>query len=159
LSPTSSPSEVASALVGNAVLWVLADPRSGALLELGRRRPLVRPIPNPTIAAEQREFEGENSLFIQCSWELVLPKTSLAARDQSQDPDSLDLLDRVKGMSIARAALDESTWNLVLTFNGNTDLRLYPTRLTSRLVGGYTIRIDRFYWSVSERGEITEEQA
>lgn len=61
-------SEVATALDGDPVLWLIGDSDSGALLELGKRRLHPRANPEPGYDPEQREYEGERSLFIQCHW-------------------------------------------------------------------------------------------
>lgn len=148
---------VASALVGHPMLWSISDPKSGALLELGPRTPLARRIPNRHLTDEQQTFEGEQSLFIQCAWELKFPDDSPSPDSALAGPQTLELLDVLKGHSVTAATIDESSLELLLTFDNDVMLRVNPTAGPSRLVGGYTIRLHEFYWSVSDDGEIREE--
>lgn len=147
--------EIASVLVGDPVLWVISDPQSGALIELGARRPLERPIPNSSLTHDQRGFEGEHSLFVQCAWDLALPEASSAPASRASE--SLELLDRLEGRSVAAVEIDEHSLELLMTFDNEAVLRLSPTARPAQLIGGYTIRIDRRYWSVSEHGAVEEE--
>jgi hypothetical protein len=157
---TTPASEIAPALVGDPVLWVISDPQSGAMIELGTRRPLEPPILNPSLTHEQRMFEGEHSLFVQCCWVLT-PSSgpSLPPGSASRASESLELLDRLQGRAITAAAIDELTLELLLTFDNGAQLRVDPRARPARLIGGYTIRIDRLFWSVSEQGEVKEEQS
>jgi len=144
--------------VGDPVLWVVSDPQSGALIELGTKRALPRPIANPHLTEEQRGFEGEHSLFIRCAWALLAPN---AEHDWSQTPkasESLELLEHLEGLSITDAGLDQSDWKLTLTFETRLRLVVDPMRRPWRLEGGYTVRADRSYWSVSKYGEVSEER-
>lgn len=153
---TRPSSEVSAALVGDPVLWVISDTQSGALLDLGAQRPLARRIPNSALTHEQREFEGEHSLLIRCHWELRFPTGLQDFASASEATRSLELLDRLAGLSIEAATIDESKLDLALTFDNGVLLRVDPTARPSRLVGGYTIRIDRFFWSVSDKGQVAE---
>lgn len=148
---------MAASLVGEPVLWVVSDPVSGAMIEFGARQRLARPIPNPALPTEQREFEGEKSLFIRCSWELILQNASPDVAGSGKGAESLELLDRLAGMTVTRAEIDEISCNLTLEFDHVVHLRVNPTKAPSRLEGGYTVRIERSYWSVSNRGEVSEE--
>jgi hypothetical protein len=150
------PSDVASALIGDPVLWNIGDPGSGALLELGARHALERSIANPTLPDEQQNFEGEHSLFIKCGWELAMPEVQPCAGRVVPLSRSVKELDRLAGLTITTAAIDESNLKLELTFDDDSVFRVDPTVRPSRLVGGYTIRIERFYWSVSDHGEVEE---
>jgi hypothetical protein len=152
-------SEVAAALVGDPVLWVISDPTSGALLELGKRRLHPRRIPNSALTHEQREYEGEHSLFVQCHWEMRFPNGAPGAHRRSEGSRSLELLDRVEGLVIAAATVDERKLDLTVTFDNGVLLRVDPTVRPSRLGGGYSVRIDRVYWSVGDDGRVTEERA
>jgi hypothetical protein len=157
---TTPASEIAPVLVGDPVLWVISDPQSGAMIELGARRRLARPIPNPSLTHDERTFEGEHSLFVQCGWVLTPSRASPVPEGYaSRALESLELLDRLQGRAITAAAIDELTLELRLTFDNGAQLRVDPTARPARLIGGYTIRIDRLFWSVSEQGEVKEEQS
>jgi hypothetical protein len=151
--------DVTSALIGDPVLWNIRDRRSGALLELGARRACRRRIPNDTLPEEQQDLEGEHSLLIQCAWELALPKMPPSAGLVVPLSRAVEELDRLIGLTITAAVIDESSLRLELTFDDNSVLRVDPTARPSRLVGGYTVRIDRSYWHVSDSGEVTEQHA
>lgn len=152
------PSDVAAALVGDPVLWNIRDRQSGALLELGAKRALPRRIPNGNLPEEQQDFQGEHSLFIKCGWELQLPEASPDEGSVVALSRAVEELDRFAGMTITAAVIDESDMQLELTFDDNSKLRVGPTIRPARLVGGYTIRLDRLYWHVSDSGEASTEQ-
>jgi hypothetical protein len=150
-------SEVSAALVGDPVLWVISDPKSGALIDLGERRPHTRRIANSSLTHEQREFRGEHDVFIQCHWNLRFPNASPDSASASEGSRSLELLDRLAGLSIVAATIDASSLTLSLTFDNDLVLDVDPTARPSRLEGGYSVRLDSFFWSVSDDGRIDEQ--
>jgi hypothetical protein len=71
------------------------------------------------------------------------PDRSPGADQRSEGSRSLELLDRLEGLVIAAATVDEQKLDLTMTFDNGVLLRVDPTARPSRLVGGYTVRIDR----------------
>jgi hypothetical protein len=158
--PMKSLAEAVSALTGDPVLWVISDPQSGAELELGAKTPRQRRIANPHLTDEQQAFEGQHSLFIECAWRVSLPTASFeTVRPVSKGAESLELLDHLVGLTIVAADIDDPGRVLSLMFSNRVVLRVDPTARPSRLIGGYTIRLEHVYWSVTEHGEIEQEYA
>jgi hypothetical protein len=136
------------------VLWHTSDPKSGAMIELGRRRPLARPIGNSTLTEEQRCFEGENNVFIQCQWTLIAPAGRLPRRVPANNFEKWNQeMDLIVGARIRAAVFSASTLELRIDFHNGISLRIRPQGRPATY-SAYSICLDSDYWSVFSDGRV-----
>jgi hypothetical protein len=144
-------SAAVSALVNEPVLWHISDPISGAMIEFGERVPLKKPVNNSTLSEDQRRYEGQKSLFIQCGWVIggpgdLLPVGSPATVEEKWNQE----MDLFVGATVVRARFSRATLKLLLDFSNEMALEISSSAGDTT---AYTVRLDHVYISVTGDGE------
>lgn len=140
-------------LVGKPLLFHISDPISGVMLELGERVLLARPIDNPRLSAEQREFEGDSSVFITCTWWLDAPDGVILSRGELDDRAWWDTqLDILVGHTVVQVATTADRLQLQIQFDNN--VWIVADLVRSQEHQDYAIRRGREYWTVSADGRL-----
>jgi hypothetical protein len=121
--------------------------------------PLTRPATNPHLTDEQRRFEGEKSVFIQCTWNVIAPSAMLSAppADDRHEKWNRELA-LIVGATATAASVDEATLTLQIEFDNKVALRADP-RDSPPEREAYTIRVEQRYWAVFADGRVEEENA
>ena len=99
-----------------------SDPRSGSLFELGEWVRLPRPVPNPTLSEQLRNYRGSGSMFVRCRWELDSPVDLVPAGTELRGFEQrARLLEALTGSRIVTAAFSAEPPEFLLSFDSKID--------------------------------------
>ena len=140
-------------LVGKPLLFHISTPISGVMLELGERVRLARPVDNPRLSAEQREFEGDSNVFITCTWWLDAPDGVIPSRGELDDLAWWEVqLAILVGHTVEQVTSTADRRQLQIQFDNNVWIVADLAR--SQEHQEYSIRRGREYWTVSADGRL-----
>jgi hypothetical protein len=137
--------ELVSSLVGcscwSATCCGAAGP--SLMLDVGNRIPRREPVTNPTMSPEQRMYEGEYRLFIECAWRLERnDEVICGSQDEAEHGGPMALAIRaIVSRAIRHADVQGPAWDLTLTFADDLRLRIFCDQTN--------INIDDFNYSIS----------
>ncbi len=97
-------------------------------LHLGAKMPRKQPLTNPAVSEEFRRYEGEHILLVWCSWRLDGLDDALASSDSSCIDASEKLQAYLKGRKMLAATTFNKTFDVLLEFEGDLQLRVFCDR-------------------------------
>lgn len=113
-------------LNGLACWSYVAGPGTGSVvaLDFGQKIQRSRPLRNPSLTHEQRHFEGEISIIVECAWRIDSPIRVLggSADDNRQGGPMLNALDKLIGSRVEGVRALAPGYDLLVVFE--EDLRL-----------------------------------
>jgi hypothetical protein len=93
-------------------------------LALGAKVPRQRPLKNPAQSEEFRQFEGEASLLVWCSWRLDSADAPLTSSDD--EPAGIEThLQRLVGICVESVRLAAPAWDLTVSFANGLVLHVF----------------------------------
>lgn len=122
---------IADELAGKEVLALTHEPGSGSLFHLGSWVQRARPVRNPHLSDRLQEFQGAESIFVMCPWELDSPAVLEPGAVRPGDPQArtrarMELLNVLEGHSILAVRMATDADRLTLGFDGAIQLTLFP---------------------------------
>jgi hypothetical protein len=93
-------------------------------LALGGKVPRERPLKNPTVSSEYRQYEGQVGLMVWCSWRLEMPSGPLTSSDD-ESPRMESGLRRLAGKTVRRVSISDG-WFLRIEFSMGLILSVFP---------------------------------
>lgn len=118
-----------SSMVGLTCWSVIAGPGSGSLVTLsfGKKMPRTTPLRNSKLSAEQRQFEGEYELYIECAWRLESKDEVICTSTSSNEHGSIreQRLLRLPGQVVSTASISSPGFDLRLCFDYSTSLIVF----------------------------------
>ena len=120
---------IKSELPQKACWSVIAGNGSGSVicLDFGRKLPRIKPLKNPTLTEEQRNYEGEYSLYIECAWRLQTKKQVLCSSTSSNmtGQDMLNGLSQLIGGQVVKVAVRALGGDLTIHFDNGLILLVF----------------------------------
>jgi hypothetical protein len=137
-------------------LWsVIGGNGSRLALDFGRKVPRDQPLTNSKLSEEQRLYEAECSLFVECPWSLL--RAGAVAADWEDDYDTVDsAFSSLRGATVRQAELSPATGQLTVTFSTGERLRLINDQVEDGL-DGYSLFTTEGIWSVGAERRATYE--
>ena len=129
-------------------------------LEFGERVPRRMPVRNPFLAQDQRDYEGEFDLFVECAWRLEQNQTVVCGSTDNgrRDGPIVTGLSRLTDKTVLDVALAEPVPDLTIRLTDDFVLRLFCDQ--TNLEEGwdnYSFRSGDTIFAVGPRGTITHE--
>jgi hypothetical protein len=106
-------------------------------LDFGGRIPRQHPLTNQNLTEEQRLYEAERSLFVECPWSLTRAGEMLCSWEDDYAPVDAAFA-KLIGLPVRNAAVDEDTGRLIITFANAEELSIVNDQVEKGL-DGYTI--------------------
>ena len=118
-------------LIGRRVALVYCGPAGGAVLDIhfGPTMRRKRPLTSPDLCADERELQGERSLFVECSWRFRRDEILCGSGDSLNDSDRIyEPITSLVGATLCRISLVEGGGVLEpsLEFDDGSTLRVFP---------------------------------
>ena len=133
---------------------------SQAMLHFGSKVPRARPLSNQRLSRDERSYEGEFDLFIECAWRLeqagaVVCGSTDSNRNNGPMVEGLRLL---PNRSIMAVSVADSVPDLVLRVDGGVVLHVFCDQTnTETPYDNYSLRVGDTIFVVGPRGEVTLE--
>jgi hypothetical protein len=101
----------------------------------------ARPLKNPRLPPEARQFEGEFALFVRCAWRLEGPQGLLTSSTASVPAGATTdgKIDALVGSSVEAVTLVPSSQDLAFTFRGSLRLLLFCDRAPGDTSENYVV--------------------
>lgn len=93
-------------------------------LALGKKVRRSRPLKNPTVSDEFREYEGEACLLVWCTWRLGTGEAPIASSDEESDRIAKSLQALV-GQKVVRGEVSQPACDMTLTFTNGLRLNVF----------------------------------
>lgn len=148
--------------VRNKRIWKLsAGPSTGStiLLDIGRKRRLAVPLTNPRLTFEQRHYEGEIVLMIECPWRLESRSSIICSWTDENNIDGpmLSVLSRVLLQAdVEKVILSPKTKDIRLAITGGHALSIFCDSVNSDS-DNYAVFARRYVYIVGPRSEVRRE--
>lgn len=118
-------------LIGRRVVFVFGGPSMGSVLDIhfGPTMRRETPLMNPDLSAEERELQGERSLFIECSWRFRRGDVLSGSGDPTSGPENTFVpVMALVGATLSKISLIEANGVLEpnLEFDDGATLRIFP---------------------------------
>jgi hypothetical protein len=143
-------------------VWeVTAGPASGTSIsiQIGRKHNLKVPLTNPRLREDQRFFEGEIGLLIECPWRL---HSRTAVICSWSDDNSIDgpmvtgLHNSLLGSPIEHVKMSKTTLDLFLSFANGVHLTIFCDSANTD-DDNYSVFDRRFIYTVGPRSHVRRE--
>lgn len=132
LDPAAELQAGAGRLVGQSPWSVVAGPGTGSVfkLSLGGRVPLPVPVRNPTLTEEERTYQGEYRLFVECAWRIETDDGVLCTwtDENTVGGRMLEGLRALVGQPVTRVEVAGPFLDLLVEFGGRFRLRMFCDR-------------------------------
>ena len=107
-----------------------AGPSTGSHVDFDFGKKVPRAVPllgNPTLTHNQRFYEGEMSLFVQCAWRLDSVDAVICGSTDSNEKGGAMLagLQSVIGKTVEDVVIAEPSFDLTLRFRGDLSLKIF----------------------------------
>ncbi len=116
-------------LVSKECWSFIAGPGTGSFvtLDFGPKVPRRTPLKNKTLTQEQREYRGEISLFVECSWRIDSGTEVVCSSQDDNEPggEMLQGLKLLTGEKVEEVNVFPPALDLVLKLTGGFSLRLF----------------------------------
>jgi hypothetical protein len=99
-------------------------------LALGRKIKRESPLQNPKQSKQFRNYEGELSFFVRCSWRLEHGQSMIASSDD-EEADGSKGLRKILGKVLVGVKVEPPAWDLELTFSDGWRLKIFCDRSDS----------------------------
>jgi hypothetical protein len=150
-------------LVGKECWGVIAGPGTGSTVHLsfGDRIPRIRPVRNEMLREDERRYEGELDLFIECAWRLERDAGVLCGSgdDGSNDGPMVQGLSHVITRVVTGTEVGEPVPDLIIQFDQGLCLRVFCDQAgaTGR-DDDYSLRVGDTIYGMSARGVVEVEK-
>lgn len=118
-----------SQLIGKECWGVVAGSGTGTVVsfQIGSKLARDKPIDNPQLSEDVRNYEGEYCLFIECVWRLESKEEVMCGAwdDNSADGKMLQGLNMLVGKRVTDLSWVEPAWDLAITFSNNLQLKVF----------------------------------
>jgi hypothetical protein len=116
-------------LIGKECWSVIGGAGTGThiSLDFGDKIPIKKPLTNPHLTEEERNFNGEFSFYITCAWriESELEVISGCWEDNAKDGPMLNGLQKIINQKVIAVELSLPALDLKLTFENNFSLQIF----------------------------------
>lgn len=151
-------------LVGQVCWGFAAGEGTGSVINfyIGGKVPRESPLSNLHLAAEQREYEAEINLFVECAWRIE-SKTEVicgAWDDNTEGGDMIAGLRRLVDQSVSSVKVSQPALDLTLDFSNGLTLRVFCDQ-TNQAEGedNYTLFLNGAIYVVGSRSQLRRETA
>ena len=140
------------------VCWgTIAGAGTGSVfhLLLGSKIQRKRPIGNPCLDSEVRNYDGEISIFVQCSWRLATSERIICTNWSPSENDGpmVTGLKKLIGKKVYEVHLQPETLDLVVSFDDDLKLSLFNNGYNEdENDHSYSVRYDSIWYSVKDLG-------
>jgi len=93
-------------------------------LALGKKLEREQPLKNPAHTDEYRQYRGESSLLVWCSWRLDSEQSSIVSSDDDGETIKAELRVLI-GPTFLEIIVHEPVWDAVLRFSGGLSLKIF----------------------------------
>ncbi len=147
-------------LQGKSCWSLYASPSTGSHVDFDFGRKLPRVIPmlgNPNLTEDQKFYESEVSLFVQCAWRLDSAKEVICGSTDSNEKNGPMLLglQAMIGTTVERVTIATPAFDLILTLGGDLSLKVFCDQ--TNLEGddsNYTLHTKDRIYIVGARGRL-----
>jgi hypothetical protein len=149
-------------LVGQVCWGFVAGEGTGSVISLNIGGKVLRksPLKNPHLSAEQRKYDAEFDLFIQCAWRLE-SKTQVicgAWDDNAKGGDMLEGLQRLTGQVISSIKVSKPALDLTVSFSSELMLRVFCDQTNqAEMQDNYSVFLPDAVYVVGTRSELKRE--
>ena len=116
-------------LKGKRCWSIIAGAGTGSVVNLGfgDKKEKTKPLTNPELTEEQRNFDPEIEIMIHCSWRLLSSGSIICGwRDSNEsDGDMLNGLHLLKDKKVVGVKLTEVVYDLEICFEDNIYIQLF----------------------------------
>lgn len=133
---------------------------SSLSLSLGGRVPRKAPARNPHLTEEQRMFDGELGLFVECVWRLDSPSGVVCGAwdDNSAGGPMLAGLRRLVGRSVTSVSAEGPAFDLRVDFGDDLTLRVFCDAVNrAEARDNYSLLTADAVYTVGTRGALRRE--
>ena len=154
---------VLNGLIGKRCWHAIAGTGAGSAVALGfgERYKRKRPLSNPCLTQEEREFDSHDTLFLECAWRVELAGEVIGGSGDSNNPKGalVTAANSIVGRRVECINLSASVMDLVLTFDGEVELIVFGEKGDSVEDYGdnYTVGEEAGLYIVRGGGEIVFE--
>lgn len=152
-----------NAFVGRPCWGVAAGEGTGSRfgLDLGQKIPRNKPLANPYLSEDMRNFNGEYRLFVEgCPWRVQSPSEVIGSwlDDNANDGPMVRTLERLVGANVHHVRLEAPAWDLWISFNNGLTLCVFPDATgDTEWDDNYTVLTPSGAFSVERYGKLTFE--
>ena len=149
-------------LKGQVCWGFVAGAGTGSLLSLslGGRVPRKAPARNPHLTDEQRMFDGELGLFVECVWRLDSASEVVCGAwdDNSADGPMLVGLRRLVGRAVTAVRTEGPAFDLRVDFGDSLTLRVFSDAVNrAEARDNYSLLVPGAVYTVGTRGALRKE--
>lgn len=94
-------------------------------MQFGNKVPLERPLTNDHLTEEERLFEGEYALFIECSWRIDSNSEAVTSSQDSLENNALEKLSLLRDMKVVDIFLAKPSYDLTVFFSNGYNLKAF----------------------------------
>jgi len=146
-------------LVGKPCWSVVAGASTGSTvaIDIGDRVPRDAPLTNAHLSEDQKRYEAECIVFVECAWRL--DRDGLIAcgwQDFAENGDMPPRLRDLIGQEVETVEANRSGWDLILKLSGGLTLRLFNDAGV-RGDDAYSVFVPGSIVTVSGNGRLTIE--
>ena len=133
---------------------------SSVSLDIGRKVLRKEPLKNPHLTSEQRKYDSEFDLFIQCAWRIE-SKTQVicgAWDDNAEDGVMIKGLQGLVGSTVDSIKVSKPALDLVLNFNNGLALRIFCDQTNqAEMDDNYSVFFPDVVYIVGNRSQLRRE--
>jgi hypothetical protein len=129
-------------------------------LEFGERIPRRIPVRNPVLTAEERKFEGEYSLFIECAWRVEIGDSVFASSAGFEALEARALMTTLTcliGSVVTGTLISAPVPDAVLVFSESITLRIFCDQIEEGS-DNYSLRVGDTIVIVGSHGKLSTEK-
>ena len=146
-------------LVGLECWGVVAGKGTGSqvLLGFGAKIPWDKPVKNPCLTEDERNFSGEFSLFIQqASWRVEDAAAVICAweDDNAEGAAMKRGLERLRGQKVASVALSFPGFDIDMRFENGVRLAVFSTFAGDKNYDNWDFSVPECVYNVGERSRV-----
>jgi hypothetical protein len=151
--------ELSHLKVGRGCWGVIAGSGTGSMvtLDFGEKVKRARPLHNPTLSDEARNYEGEYGLYLQdCDWRLQTRQKVLASSASSNEAGGVMLtgLGQIVGQRVREVTFDPPSFDLAIDFANEIQLLVFCFGKSVEEFDHYSFFSPALVYTASSGGEL-----